>query len=120
MPATRAARPPSTGSTRPTAVDVLVGTTAALAELARHIGPYVGDFWPPAGARVAEAAIVQASTNLDTSRHHVTLVPAADYQPATDGRLSMTTPAVRAGALSSMAARASAKQRVRRDRTQDA
>jgi hypothetical protein len=31
----------------------------------------------------AEAALVEARGNLDTARHHVTLVPAAGQQPAT-------------------------------------
>lgn len=69
------------------AVAALADITAALAELARYVAPYVEDFGPPAGARVAaaEVALVEARGNLDTARHHVTLVPAAvDQQLGTD------------------------------------
>ncbi|MEV6930868.1 hypothetical protein AB0M46_41140 [Dactylosporangium sp. NPDC051485] len=66
------------------AVAVIVDTTAALAELAHQVAPYVGDFWPSAGARVADAqaALVEARGNLDAARHHVTLVPVADQDLA--------------------------------------
>jgi hypothetical protein len=62
------------------AVTVLTDTTAALAELAHLIAPYVGDFWPSAGRRItsAESALTEARGQLDAVRHHITLVPADD------------------------------------------
>lgn len=68
------------------AVAVLADTTAALTELADQIGPYVGDFWPDAGRRVAAAqtALTEARGLLDTARHHVTLRPAENQSVAAD------------------------------------
>lgn len=63
------------------AVEVLVDATAAMAELAGQVSPYVGDFWPTAGRQVslATAALIQARGQLDAARHHVRLVPATTH-----------------------------------------
>ena len=63
------------------AVTVLTDTTAALAELAHLIGPYVGDYWHNADQRIttAETSLTEARGQLDAVRHHITLIPADDH-----------------------------------------
>ncbi len=62
------------------AVAVLADATAALAHLAREIGPYTGDLWKPAGDRVESAAVAlfEAQRHLDAAWRHTDLMPAND------------------------------------------
>ena len=65
-------------------VAVLADTVAALCELARQAGPYVGDFWPHAAERVrhARTLLEQARGLLDAARHETVLTPPnEDHQP---------------------------------------